>query len=131
MLPFAKQDNVPEKVLELCQSVYEGILHLQTRTAQGKFQETAYLLEDTVRACHSIGLTLLRNYLVDSPALIDAFGRMDEVLSALLDSFIGECQELARVQIDDELLPAFYAWNQEIENFLKAECDLLPGRAAC
>jgi len=131
VLPIERQDNVSEKILELCQSVYEGLLHLQNRTARGKFQETAYLLEDTVLACNSIGRALLQNYLVDSPGLVDAFGRMDEILAALLESCRWECQELARMQVDDELLPAFYNWYREIERFLKAECALLPGRAAC
>lgn len=114
-----EQFQIASDIINLSDTIMEGLEHIKKRVYDGHFEETYYLLEDIIDAVASIHkatepmLPLLGENRIE---------QYSEHLTRLIDEMTNnyEAQRIEKAKTDMQLvlIPAFKQWKTELERCL-------------
>lgn len=116
-----KYIEVVKQSIELSDTVLEGIQHIRKQLEEGKFEEAAFLFEDTIVAI----LTIERS--VDPLVTQMSSNKISEImveLKRILELLVGNFEDKNFSNVKEimqfSLIPIFNQWKKELETNLKA-----------
>ena len=116
------QDNyqfgLARQVLDLCQTVEEGLKYLKLQSGLGKMGNTGYLFIDICNAFMVISNSL-EAFEDDSAKMDAAFSSVDISLQAMINLYADQSFEQAWVELQYLLLPAFETWQDSLQKYLQ------------
>lgn len=114
-----EQFQIAGDIINLSNTIMEGLEHIKSRIVDGYFEDTYYLLEDIINAIASIHkateplLPLLGDNQIE---------QYTEQLTHLIDEMTNNYQakqiEKAKIDMQLVLIPAFKEWKNELERCL-------------
>lgn len=111
--------EVFDYILDLTDTMLEGMEHLKNRMQEGYFEDTCYLYFDIVKAIASIydALEPLIPQLGDN-RIEDFTGELNRVNEKMVEIYEQKQFEIAKDNMEFQLLPAFKKWKIELERCL-------------
>ncbi|MDF2802269.1 MAG: hypothetical protein K0S61_2172 [Anaerocolumna sp.] len=115
-----KHYQVIENILELLNTIEEGILYAQSQIAELLYEEAFTILQDTMEgiSCIESALEPMKSELIDNNIDI-LFIDLKEKVGKVVDSKAQEQQSDLEGQISKEIFPIFLRWKEEMEKTLK------------
>jgi len=113
--------EVAGQIIELSQTIKEGLIHINEKMDEGQLKETLYLFEDVLEAFSSIEIPIQPVLRADNmDELQGATAELKKSLEMLAQAFEANDLEKARAEISQSLIPAYSRWQSELEQSLKA-----------
>ncbi|ABI67583.1 hypothetical protein [Syntrophomonas wolfei] len=113
--------EVAGQIIELSQTIKEGLIHINEKMDEGQLKETLYLFEDVLEAFSSIEIPIQPVLQADNmDELQGATAELKKSLEMLAQAFEANDLEKARAEISQSLIPAYSRWQSELEQSLKA-----------
>ena len=112
------QYDLALKVLELCQTVEEGLAYLKLQIGLGKMEGVGYLFVDICNALTAISNSL-ETFTEDRAKMEAAFSSVDDSLRVMIDLYADQSLEQALVELQYLLIPAFDTWQDSLREYLQ------------
>lgn len=113
--------EVAGQIIELSQTIKEGLIHINEKMDEGQLKETLYLFEDVLEAFSSIEIPIQPVLQADNmDELQGATAELKKSLEMLAQAFEANDLEKARAEISQSLIPSYSRWQSELEQSLKA-----------
>ena len=112
------QYDLALKVLELCQTVEEGLEYLKMQIGSGKMENIGYLFLDIGNAVMAISNSL-EAFTDDRTKMDAAFSSVDDSLRVMIDLYSEQSFEQALVELQYLLMPAFDTWQDSLREYLQ------------
>jgi len=112
--------NLKGSILDLSNTIQEGLDHLNKRMAELPLEDTRYLFADIADAYQSI-VSALEFSRADTKAdysFLNQFGKLPVAFAKMNQSYDENKLDEARMDMQFILLPAFKEWREELERYL-------------
>ena len=116
---MSDQITIAREVLELVDTIRDGLEHLEKRMAEGHFEDTEYLFTDILTAATAIFRASQPFITENDQEIMD---RLKEKLLMALDGMSANYEQkklsVARMDLQFVLIPAYQVWQAEIHKCL-------------
>lgn len=113
--------TIASELMNLSNTVQEGLEHMKLRFEEGQLRETLFLFEDVLEAVELIENSV--SSLEQDKELWVMTGGLKGGLEMLARAYEENNVEKARNELGNNLLPAFKNWQAELEKSLKKYKD--------
>lgn len=117
---------ITTQILQLSETIQEGIEHLLSRMDEGYFEDNYYLFQDMVSAFSAI-YEAVKSIAMLPPLkesqIMDLSVKLFGSLNGINDSYENHEQDKAKLDMQMVLLPALSRWKEELERFLHPLVD--------
>lgn len=108
--------EVMQRTFDLAATMQEGIEHIRTRFAEGRFEEMLHLLQDVTQAFISIQQALhMGSDEITWKCFTDHEERIESGLAQLVLAYEREDWDHAIRALEYEVVPGFIRWKEELE----------------
>ena len=100
-------------------TIEEGLNHIKVQISELRFEESLGLLEDSMLAIASIEQSLEPISEIPKDKISYLTTDLKNSILKVVENYEKGKQELIENQIENDVIPAFLGWKQELENTLK------------
>lgn len=117
---MSKLFETANDVINLSNTMLEGLQHIAQRMEEGQLKETLFLFEDVMEGFASIQTSIGLLLEPDRQAELEYSSRgLRDSMERLARAYEEGSQEKARLEVQSSLLAAYYKWQDQLQSSLK------------
>jgi hypothetical protein len=116
---IVEQFQIASDIINLSDTIMEGLEHIKHRVSEGYLEDTYYLLEDIMNAVASIHRATEPMLSVLGENSIEEFAQhINHLIDEMTNNYKEQRIEKAKIDFQLVLIPAFKEWKNELERCL-------------